>query len=250
MTTNDAAALRKIVIIPSCHNTKQLVNVLANFQEKVADEICVIIDCATTNDIEQIQKAAPSNLMPLHIIANGERKGVGVAIRDGVEYAINKEYDVAIVMAGNGKDQPNEIPRLLTPILREKYDYVQGSRFLNGGKAVKNPFFRRMFSRLFPFVWTMFTKCRCTDVTNGFRAYRLNLFRDKRINIGQSWLDGYELEYYIHYKVITLGYRMKEVPVSKIYPFSHKGGYSNISPMRDWWKIVAPLIYLKIGAKD
>jgi hypothetical protein len=46
-----------------------------------------------------------------------------------------------------------------------------------------------------------------------------------------------------------LGYRIKEVPVSKIYPFWHKGGYSNISPLRDWWKIVGPLIYLKLGVK-
>jgi dolichol-phosphate mannosyltransferase len=104
-------------------------------------------------------------------------------------------------MAGNGKDQPKEIPRLLNPILSKQYDYVQGSRFLQGGNPVKNPFFRRTFSRLFPFAWTLLTKFRCTDVTNGFRAYKLSLFRDNRINIWQSWLDGYELEYYIHYKV-------------------------------------------------
>ena len=152
-------------------------------------------------------------------------------------------------MAGNGKDQPSEIPRLLEPILKDNYDYVQGSRFLTGGRAVKNPFLRKMFSRLFPFVWTLLTKTKCTDVTNGFRAYRLNMFNNNQINIDQSWLDGYELEYYIHYKALTLGYRTKEVPVSKIYPFSHKGGYSNISPFRDWWTIVSPLIYLKMRVR-
>jgi len=153
-------------------------------------------------------------------------------------------------MAGNNKDDPREIPRLLTPILKEGYDYVQGSRFLPGGKRVKNPFLRGLFSRIYPFVWTLLTNIRCTDVTNGFRAYKLKIFSDKRINIWQSWLDSYELEYYIHYKVLTLGYKMKEVPVSKVYPYRHKGGYSNISPFRDWWKIVGPLVYLKLGIKD
>jgi dolichol-phosphate mannosyltransferase len=99
-------------------------------------------------------------------------------------------------------------------------------------------------------VWTLLTNVRCTDVTNGFRAYSLRIFSDKRVDIWQSWLDNYELEYYIHYKVLTLGYRMKEVPVSKVYPYRHKGGYSNISPFRDWWKIVGPLVYLRLGVKD
>jgi dolichol-phosphate mannosyltransferase len=115
---------------------------------------------------------------------------------------------------------------------------------------VKNPFLRGVFSRLYPFFWTLLTDVRCTDVTNGFRAYKLKIFSDRRINIWQGWLDSYELEYYIHYKVLALGYKMKEVPVSKVYSYSHKGGYSNISPFRDWWKIVGPLVYLTLGVKD
>ena len=39
------------------------------------------------------------------------------------------------------------------------------------------------------------------------------------------------------------------VPVSKTYPYSHKGGYSKISPLRDWWSITGPLIYLALGIK-
>ncbi len=239
----------KIAIIPSCHNTDQLVKVLANFKRNLVDEVCVVVDCASANDLTQIEKIAEKNDLSIHVISHPERRGVGISIRNGIEYAIKKKFDIAIIMAGNGKDQPNEIPRLLKPISVEGYDYVQGSRFLKGGKRVRNPFFRGVFSRLYPFIWNLLTKSRCTDVTNGFRAYRLNLFLNRRIDLWQNWLDGYELEYYIHYKVLTLNYRMKEVPVSKIYQFNHKGGYSNIAPFRDWWKIVGPLIYLKLGAR-
>jgi dolichol-phosphate mannosyltransferase len=237
------------VIIPACNNTNQLLNVLENFNRGTVDEICIVIDCASESDLHLVKKAASEIAIPVHIISKQNREGIGVAIREGIEYGIQRQHDVAVIMAGNGKDQPNEIPRLLTPILKEEYDYVQGSRFLDGGRAVKNPFLRRTFSRLFPFVWTMFTKTRCTDVTNGFRAYKLSLFKNQKIDIQQGWLNKYELEYYIHYKVLTLGYRFTEVPVSKIYPFSHKGGYSNISPFRDWWQIVGPLLYLKAGIK-
>jgi dolichol-phosphate mannosyltransferase len=249
LTQNEAKVSKNIVIIPACRNTTQLLKILGDFTEKTVDEICVIIDCATKNDLQLIENVANRCLVPVQILSNLERKGIGVAIREGIKYAILGNYDVAVVMAGNGKDQPSEIPRLLGPILKDNCDYVQGSRFLPGGRTVKNPFLRKTFSRLFPFVWTLITKSRCTDVTNGFRAFRLNMFSNHQINIDQSWLNGYELEYYIYYKALTLGYKTKEVPVSKIYAFNHKGGYSNISPFRDWWAIVSPLIYLKIGAR-
>jgi dolichol-phosphate mannosyltransferase len=246
---NDADSFKKIVIIPVYNDTGSIVKVLAKFRDKIVDEICIVADCATKGDLDEIGKAAAKIGTPVHVIMNEERKGVGYAIREGIEYALGNGYDVVVVMAGNNKDDPREIPRLLAPILKEGYDYVQGSRFLPGGKRVKNPFLRGVFSRLYPFFWTLFTNVRCTDVTNGFRAYKLKIFLDKRIDIWQGWLDSYELEYYIHYKVLTLGYKTKEVPVSKVYPHWHKGGYSNISPFRDWWKIVGPLIYLKLGAK-
>jgi dolichol-phosphate mannosyltransferase len=241
---------RKIAIIPVLNDRGNIVKVLAKFRDEIVDEICIVVDCATKDDLDEIGKAAAKIGTPVHVIRNKERKGVGHAIREGIEYALGNGYGVAVVLAGNNKDDPREIPRLLIPILKEDYDYVQGSRFLSGGKRVKNPFLRGVFSRLFPFFWTLFTNVRCTDVTNGFRAYKLKVFLDKLINIWQDWLDGYQLEYYIHYKVLTLGYKTKEVPVSKVYPYRHKGGYSSISPLRDWWKIVGPLVYLKLGVRD
>jgi dolichol-phosphate mannosyltransferase len=241
--------LKKLVVIPVYNDTGNIKRVLAKFRDKIVDEICIVIDCATKDELDEIGKAAAKIGTPVQVVRNEERQGIGYAIREGIEYALGNGYDVVVVMAGNNKDDPMEIPRLLKPILKEDYDYVQGSRFLPGGKRLRNPFFRGVFSRIYPFIWTFLTNIRCTDVTNGFRAYKLSIFLDGRVDIWQSWLDGYQLEYYIHFKALTLGYKTKEVPVSKTYPYRHKGGYSKIFPPRDWWKIVGPLIYLKLGIR-
>jgi dolichol-phosphate mannosyltransferase len=242
--------LRTIAIIPVYRDRGTIFTVLSGFREKVVDEICIVIDQGTEREFGDIRKASSGIRIPVYVIKNEKRMGVGYALRQGINYALRMGYDIAVVMAGNNKDNPAEIPRLLSAILNEGYDYVQGSRFLAGGSRVRNPHLRGLFSRLYPFFWTWLTKVRCTDVTNGFRAYKLGILSDKRINISQDWLDSYELEYYIHYKAITLGYRTKEVPVSKTYMYRNKGGYSNISPFRDWWKIVKPLVYLKLRIKD
>jgi len=241
---------RGIAIIPVYHQIGTIGKVLAKFANPAVDEICLVVDCPTESLLREIETAGREIKIPIHIIKNCRRMGVGYAIREGIKYALDSGYDIIAVMAGNDKDDPREITRLLTPILKEGYDYVQGSRFLSGAKRIRNPFLRGLFSRLYPFIWTLLTNTRCTDVTNGFRAYKLSIFSDNRINIQQSWLDGYQMEYYIHYKILTLGYKTKEVPVSKKYPYRHKGGYSKISPLRDWWKIVGPLIYLKLGIRE
>lgn len=240
---------KKLAIIPVYGQVGKIGSVLGKFRDPVIDEICLVVDCPTKRLLQEIEIAGNEIEIPIHIVKNSRRMGVGFALREGYAHALGCGFDIVVVMAGNGKDDPREIPRVLVPILKEGYDYVQGSRFLPGGRRVKNPVLRGIFSRLYPFLWTLVTDIRCTDVTNGLRAYRTLILKDRRINLWQSWLDGYGLEYYLHFKVLKLRYKTKEVPVSKVYAHRHKGGYSEISPLRDWWQIVSPFIYLTLGIR-
>ena len=246
---SNSKSLRKLVIIPVHNEIGKIGKVLRKFKGSIVDKICLVLDFPTKTILDEIEINSREIHVPIHMIKNGVKKGVGNALRNGIMYALEEGFDIIVVMAGSNKDDPQEIPSLLAPIIKEDYDYVQGSRFKNGGISKNNPLFRKLFSRLYPYMWNLLTNNRFTEITNGFRAYKSSIFNDTRINIFQSWLDHYGLEYYIHYKVSTLGYKIKEVPVSKVYPYRNKGGYSNISPLKDWWDIISPLIYLKIGAR-
>lgn len=182
-------------------------------------------------------------------ICHAKRSGVGTAIRTAIKYGIDKRYDVLVIMAGNDKDHPKEIPRLLDPIIREDYDLVQGSRYLDGGKTGGDmPLYRKAATRLHPWLFSILTGKKMTDTTNGFRAFKLSLFQDARINIDQPWLDCYELEPYLLFKAVTLGYKVTEAPVSKIYPMK-KLGYTKMRPLIGWWSILRPLFFLGLGIK-
>ena len=87
-----------------------------------------------------------------------------------------------------------------------------------------------------------------TESTNGFRAFRVAILQDARINWRQPWLDKYELEPYLLYKAIKLGYRHRETPVTKIYP-PHAQGYTKMKPITGWWSILRPIVYLGLGIK-
>ncbi len=110
------------------------------------------------------------------------------------------------------------------------------------------PFYRKIATRLHPMMLSAITKTKVTDSTNGFRAFKLSIFDDKNIDIDQRWLDSYELEPYLLYKVIKLGYKFSEAPVTKIYP-SQKLGYTKMKPIVGWWSILRPLFFLWLGIK-
>lgn len=238
------------VVIPIYGESEAICWVLSRFSSSLGiEELCLVIDVPLKKNMRRIRDEARQCGVPVHIIKNERRMGVGYCIRQGLEYLIDSGFDVAVVMAGNGKDDPEQIPRVLEPVLEGEADYVQGSRYLPGGSYHRMPLVRKIFNRVYPFFWSIITDSKCTDVTNGFRCYRLSILKDRRIDLNQNWLNGYSLEYYLHYKVLALRYRMKEVPVSKIYPFRHKGGYSRIQPLRDWWPIISPLVLLFLGAR-
>ncbi len=241
--------MRRLAIIPVFREIGKIGTVMEKFNLDSVDEICLVVDDPDETILREIDESRRKTQVPVTIIENPTRNGIGFAIKRGYRYALSQGFDLIVIMAGNGKDDPREIRRLTEPISKNGFDYVQGSRFLPGGKGERTPFFRRIFTRLFPFVWTFLTGVRCTEVTNGFRAYRAAILEDPRINIWQDWLNGYELEYYLHYKVLTLGYRFTERPVSKVYSYAKREAYSHISPLKDWQQIVGPIVLLRLGAR-
>jgi hypothetical protein len=110
------------------------------------------------------------------------------------------------------------------------------------------PLFRRVTTKIYSIIFKLITGFPCTDGTNGFRAFKTSILINPIINLDQRWLDTYELEPYLFVKTLEAGYKVREVQVTKHY---HKSviGYSKMVPVKDWWNILKPLIYLKIGFK-
>ena len=207
----------------------------------------LVIDDGSTDTTTQIIEGYQEQ--GVKTLKHSQRKGVGAAIRTAIDYARENRYDILVIMAGNDKDNPEEIPRLLEPVLKEDFDLVQGSRYLKaGGAGGDMPTYRKIATRLHPWLFSWMTGRKMTDTTNGFRAFKLSMFQDQRINLHQAWLDTYELEPYLLFKAVILGFKVKEAPVTKIYP-SRKLGYTKMQPFVGWWSILKPLFYLKMGIR-
>jgi dolichol-phosphate mannosyltransferase len=234
----------KVLAAPVVFNEEvKIARVVDRFTPGLADEVIVVDDGSTDGSRQAVESRG------IRVVAHGRRRGVGAAIRTAIDYGREHGFDVLVVLAGNDKDRPPEIPRLVRPIAEEGYDFVQGSRYLPGGDFGNMPLYRRLSTQfVHPLLFSLAARRRVTDSTNGFRAIRLSIFDDARINIRQDWLDHYELEPYIMYKAIRLGYKFTEAPVTKIYP-PRAEGYTKMKPITGWWSILRPIFLLGLGLR-
>jgi len=229
------------VVIPAYNEESHIENVVKGIKNvSIVDAIYVIDDGSTDKTAEIAQNVGAI------VIKHEKNMGVGASIRDGFIRAKADSADIIAVMGGDDQDPPEQIPRVVKPIIEEGYDLVQGSRWFRGGEVENIPLFRRITTKAYGVFIRLFTGFPFTDGTNGFRAVRSS-FLDK-INLNQEWLNHYELEPYLLCEAVRIDRsKVKEAPVTKRY-FKEKG-YTKMVPLRDWWRISKPVIYLRLGIK-
>jgi dolichol-phosphate mannosyltransferase len=137
-----------------------------------------------------------------------------------LDYGTNQGYEGFVFIDGNGKDGVEAIPSFLAA-MDEGFDYVQGSRYVPGGVEKNTPLDRKLgVALLHAPVISLASGFRYTDTTNGFRAISRRAVLDPRLQVFRDVFDTYNLHYYLSVRIPRLGFRVRELPVSRIYPDS------------------------------
>lgn len=142
----------------------------------------------------------------------------GTQLRMGFAYALKQKYEGIIQVDGNNKDSIEQIPKFIQA-LDKGFDYVQGSRFIKGGKAINTPLSRWIGVRLIASpVISLAAKHIYTDVTNGFRCYSKKYLLHPKVQPFRDILIRYEFNLYLTTRANQLGLKTKELPVKRTYP--------------------------------
>src|SRR5207245_9949489 len=128
-----------LAIIPVYREIGKIGTVIERFTPESVDEVCLVVDDPDETILKEIDESRARTQVPVTIIKNPARNGIGFAIKKRYRYTLSHGFDLIVVMAGNGKDDPREISRLTEAISKDGYEYVQRSRFIPGGRGEREP---------------------------------------------------------------------------------------------------------------
>lgn len=142
----------------------------------------------------------------------------GAQLRMGFWWALERGYKGIITIDGNNKDSIEDIPLFINR-LNEGYDFIQGSRFIRGGKAINTPVIRHLSVRLLhaPII-SLTAHHHFTDTTNAFRGHSRRYLTHPKVQPFREIFSTYELLAYLSTRASQLGLKVCEVPVTRAYP--------------------------------
>jgi len=129
----------KIGVVVPAYNEELLIKETIDGIPAYVDKIYVINDGSTDRTAEVINSITDSRVISIHHEVN---KGVGAAIVNGYKHALADEMDLVAVMAGDNQMDPNQLPRLIMPIIEGKADYTKGNRLLSREMRQRMPQWR------------------------------------------------------------------------------------------------------------
>lgn len=206
------------VCIPIINEGERIAKELERAKKFGIDKIVDIIICDGGSTDGCTAETKLRNLGVNTLLVKKDVGKQGAQLRMGLWWALERGYEGVITIDGNNKDSIEDIPKFIEK-LEEGYDFVQGSRFIKGGKAINTPLIRYISVRLIhaPII-SLTARHRFTDTTNAFRAHSKRYLTNEKVKPFRDIFMTYELLAYLSTRCTQIGLKACEVPVTREYP--------------------------------
>jgi glycosyltransferase involved in cell wall biosynthesis len=200
--------VKATLIIPALNEAETIGPLLRRVPREAVAEV-VVVDNGSTDATRAIAAGAGARVI-------GEpRRGYGAACWAGVS-ALRPDADVAVFLDGDGSQHPEELPRVLEPLVAGRADLVLGARQLGGD----HPLHAALGTKLVAAFVAWRYGVRLTDI-GPYRAIRVPLLKELGM---RDRAFGWPVEMVV--KAAAAGARIVEVPVSHS---PRQGGRSKVS---------------------
>ena len=238
-----------LLVIPNLNEGLELKKLIKKiFFFKINNLVDVLVVDWESSDNSIDSSFLKKNISTLIVIKNNT--GLSRQLQYAYSFSKKNNYFATITIDGNGKDDPRKIINFIKKI-EDGYDFVQGSRFIKGGKELYTPLLRIFAIRFIHApILSFFSGFKWTDTTQGFRCYKNILFKDYNLDIFRNVFQKYELLAYLNYKVPRLNYKCVEIPTNRIYKKNIGAQNSKIKGIFGNWVIFKALIKACLGLFD
>jgi glycosyltransferase involved in cell wall biosynthesis len=219
------------VVIPVYNEEKTLHIIVGRVLARPeVGEVVIVNDCSKDGTWQTMQELAKTDSR-IRIFAHEVNQGKGAALRTGFQHVYS---EIIIIQDADLEYDPDEYPKLLTPIISGRADVVFGSRFLGSGVHRVLYFWHSVGNRFLTLTSNMFTNINLTDMETCYKVFRKDTL--KKITIKENRF-GFEPE--ITAKVAKLRVPIYEVSISyygRTYEEGKKIGWRD--GFRAFWCII------------
>lgn len=201
-TTPQIAAKDITAIIPALNEEISIGSIVIK-TKRYAGHV-IVVDDGSTDDTAEIAQLAGAE-----IISHAKNKGKGEALKTGFSAARNNGTKIIVTIDADGQHDPDEIPKVIAPILAMEADMVIGSRYLNGNNI---PFIRHMGQIVLDRMTNLNSGLHVTDTQSGFRAFGICVADVFRFN-----QNGLSIESEMLAEAAGAGLKIKEVDIGVRY---------------------------------
>ncbi len=129
---------KRIGIVVPCHDEESQIERTLRTMPGFVDRIVVVDDASADATSDVVRRVAAVDGR-VHLIRHERNCGVGGAISTGYVWCRDNDIDIAVVMAGDGQMDPEDLPALLDPVVEDRADYAKGNRLVTGEAWKKIP---------------------------------------------------------------------------------------------------------------
>jgi hypothetical protein len=207
-----------MVVIPAYNESDNLRELLPKIPTWIGDMKVGVLVIDDGSEDETVQTVRDLGHL---VVTNLVNRGGGAALRLGYDVVKKSGSQICVTMDADGQHQPDEIEKLVFPILNDQYEFVIGSRIL--GSREKDSLFRIVGVYFFGLLISFLLGKRITDPSSGFRAFKMD---------AMAPIELYEDQYHTSELIIEAvkkGIHIGELPITIL---KRKHGKSKKG--RDW----------------
>jgi len=195
----------------------------------------VVVDDGSKDKTCEIVETAMTTIPNLFLVRQSPNRGKGAAVRRGMLAA---RGEIRVMCDADGSMPPEQLPRLLAPIVARGAQIAIGSRYAPGARTdVEQPLYRVMWSRLCNQVIQRSLVPRVLDTQCGFKAFTAEAARNL---FASATIDGWAFDLEILALARRRGFAIEEVGIEW-----KDDNRSRVNPLTDMWKVIREALTIR-----
>jgi dolichol-phosphate mannosyltransferase len=201
--------MKTLVVIPTYNERENIAAIVPAVFQATPDVEILVVDDNSPDGTQEVVRELQARFPKVHLLGRKGKEGLGRAYIAGFKWALDHGFEAVIEMDADWSHRPEDLAKLVKAI--PDYDFVVGSRWVDGGAVANWTLSRKMISLGGSFYARQILRYPIRDWTGGFNAWKAGTLR--KIDLDSVKSEGYSFQIELKYRASRLGCNGIEIPI-------------------------------------